>query len=230
MLGELAASIAHEVNQPLSAITLNASASLQWLSMEPPKLAEARQALSNVLQEAKRASDIIARIRAMLKKVTPERALVDANEVVGQVLSLVASELTKAGVTVKTELAPGTTYVRGDRVQLQQVLLNLVVNAIEAMSGTNAPRELLIKTVNIGDRVVVQVEDSGPGLDAAQAKHVFEPFYTTKSKGLGMGLSISRSIIESHGGHLSARPRPAPGTIFEFSLPAANVLEEKVAS
>jgi NO-binding membrane sensor protein with MHYT domain/anti-sigma regulatory factor (Ser/Thr protein kinase) len=230
MLGELAASIAHEVNQPLSAITLNASASLQWLSMEPPKLAEARQALSDVLREAKRASDIIARIRAMLKKVTPERALVDANEVVGQVLSLVASELTKAGVTVKTELAPGTTYVRGDRVQLQQVLLNLVVNAIEAMSGTNAPRELLIKTLNVGDRVVVQVEDTGPGLDAAQAKHVFEPFYTTKSKGLGMGLSISRSIIESHGGHLSARPRPSRGTIFEFTLPAANVLEEKVAS
>lgn len=230
MLGELAASIAHEVNQPLSAITLNAGASLQWLSTEPPKLAEARQALSNVQREAKRASDIIARIRAMLKKVTPERALVDANEVVGQALSLVASELTKAGVTVKTELAPGTAYVRGDRVQLQQVLLNLVVNALEAMSGTNAPRELLIKTLNVGDRVAVQVEDTGPGLDATQAKHVFEPFYTTKSKGLGMGLSISRSIIESHGGHLSTRPRPSRGTIFEFTLPAANVLEENVAS
>ncbi|MCU1271661.1 MAG: histidine kinase [Acidobacteriaceae bacterium] len=230
MLGELAASIAHEVNQPLSAITLNASASLQWLSMEPPKLVEARQALSNVLREANRASEIIARIRAMLKKVTPERALVDANEVVGQVLSLVASELTKAGVTVKTEFAPGTTYVRGDRVQLQQVLLNLVVNAIEAMSGTNAPRDLLIKTENIGDRVVVQVEDSGPGLDAIQAKHVFEPFYTTKSKGLGMGLSISRSIVENHGGHLSTRRSPSHGTIFEFTLPAANVLDEKAAS
>jgi len=230
LLGELAASIAHEVNQPLSGITLNAGASLQWLSMEPPKLAEARQALSNVQREAKRASDIIARIRAMLKKVTPERTLVDANEVVGQVLSLVASELTKAGVTVKTELTPGKAYVRGDRVQLQQVLLNLVVNAIEAMSATNAPRELLIKTLNVGDRVVVQVEDTGPGLDAAQAKHFFEPFYTTKSKGLGMGLSISRSIIESHGGHLSTRPRPSRGTIFEFTLPAANVLEENVAS
>jgi NO-binding membrane sensor protein with MHYT domain len=222
MLGELAASIVHEVNQPLSAITLNTGAALSWLNIEPPNLEEAKKAITRALQEARRATEIISRIRAMLKRASPQIALVNMNEVVGEALSVVASEITKTGVTAKTELTPNAAYVRADRIELQQVLLNLIMNAVQAMSKANHhDRELLIRTANENSSVMVQVEDSGPGLNAFEAERVFEPFYTTKSQGLGMGLSISRSIIEKYGGHLSARPRNSRGAIFEFALPAA---------
>lgn len=220
-LGELAASIAHEINQPLSSIAMSASASLHWLEMQPPNLAEARQAMEKAIREVNRASEIIGRIRAFLKRRPAETAIVSVNEIVGDVLSFVGRELANAGVIAKTELAPDAAVVRGDRVQLQQVLLNLVMNAIEAMSTTNhAPRELIIRSANQGNRVLVQVEDSGPGLDPAQLDRVFEAFFTTKPQGLGMGLSISRSIVEAHGGHLTIKRRDTHGAIFEFTLPA----------
>ncbi len=221
-LGELAASIAHELNQPLTAITLNAGISLRSLAGNPPNLDEAKKAITRALQEAGRAGEIIARIRAMLKRASPQVAWVNMNEVVADVLSLVASELTKEGVTAQTELA-SAAYVRADRIELQQVLLNLVINAMEAMSSPDhQARQLLIRTANIDDSLLVQVEDSGPGLEKVQLERVFEPFFTTKSQGLGMGLSISRTIVEKYGGQLSARSRDSRGTIFEFTLPSGD--------
>lgn len=180
-LGELAASIAHEINQPLASIAMSASASLHWLETQPPNLAEARKAMAKALQEADRAREIIVRTRALLKRRPAEIGSVNVNEIIGDVLSLVGSELANAGVIAKTELAPDAAAVRGDRVQLQQVMVNLVMNAIEAMSTTDRrSRELIIRSVNDGKHVVIQVEDSGPGLAPAQADRVFESFYTTK--------------------------------------------------
>jgi two-component system, sensor histidine kinase and response regulator len=220
-VGELTASIAHEISQPLNAIVMSASAALAWISSEPPNLVLARQTLAKSIQEANRASDVITRIRALLAKAAPDIRTLNMNDVAREVLSLTSGELAKRGITVKAELAAELPPVRGDRVQLQQVMLNLVLNAIEAMANdSNHPRELIIKSEKDTDGVLIQIIDSGTGLDREQAEHIFQPFFTTKPQGLGMGLAISRSIIEAHGGHLSARRRNSYGTIFEVRLPA----------
>jgi NO-binding membrane sensor protein with MHYT domain len=220
-VGELTASVAHEINQPLNAIYMSASAALNWLSTEPPHLEEARRALAKAVQEANRATDVITRIRALLAKAPVEMGIVNLNDVIREVLSLTAGEFAKRDIALKTELAAEIPPVRGDRVQLQQVLLNLVLNAIEAMSATkDGPRQLIVKSSRDADGALMQIEDSGPGLNPEQAERIFQPFFTTKPQGLGMGLSISRSIIEAHGGHLSARRSSSHGTVFEFRLPA----------
>jgi C4-dicarboxylate-specific signal transduction histidine kinase len=220
--GELAASIAHEINQPLAAIAMNASTALNWLDIDPPNLPEARQAISRILKQANRANDIITGIRSMVAKSPPRTENVNMNDIIQDVLSLIGSELAKGRVTVRTELATDSPVVEGDRVQLQQVILNLLINAIEAMSHTSGrPRELVIRATKQDSRILVQVEDSGPGIDPAQADRMFQAFSTTKPQGLGMGLSISRSIIEAHGGHLSARSIDSRGAIFEVDLPIA---------
>jgi two-component system sensor histidine kinase/response regulator len=223
-VGELTASIAHEINQPLNAIVMGASAALGWISSEPPNLAEARQTLAKTIQEANRASDVIAKIRALLAKAAPEIRSLNMNDVAGEVLSLTRGELAKRGIAVKIELAAELPVVRGDRVQLQQVMLNLVLNAIEAMaSNGNHARELIIKSEQDTDGILIQIIDSGTGLDRGQAERIFQPFFTTKPQGLGMGLAISRSIIEAHRGHLSARRRNSHGAIFEIRIPAEDM-------
>ena len=221
-MGELTASIAHEINQPLGAIATDGSATLNWLAMRPPNLAEAREAAKRVIREANRASDVIARIRSLLKKAPPELRSVDANVLIEEVLALLGNELTSAGVVVRTELAADGLALLGDRVQLQQVILNLIMNAIDAMNAiTDRPRELLIKSARNHEGMLVQVHDSGVGLDPEKAELIFQPFFTTKPQGIGMGLSISRSIVEAHGGRLWATPGSPHGAILQFTLPKA---------
>jgi C4-dicarboxylate-specific signal transduction histidine kinase len=222
-LGELTASIAHEVNQPIGAMVTNAGACARWLAAKPPDMAEARSALANIAADGKRAGEVIARIRALTRRQAPRMELLDVNRKVLEVVALAEHEMKTHGIVLRTELAPALPGVAGDRVQLQQVLLNLIVNAIEAMSGVHGqPRELTIVTAaRQPGGVVVEVRDSGPGLGAERVERVFEPFYTTKAQGIGIGLSISRSIVEAHGGRLWATSNQPHGAVFRFSLPVA---------
>ncbi len=221
-LGELTASIAHEINQPLAAVATDATAALHWLAVQPPNLDEAREAVSMAVQEANRASSVIQRIRALLEKTPPRLRPLDGNEVIREVVLLGEGELVRGGVTVKTELAADVPAVLGDRVQLQQVMLNLILNAIDAMSMiTDRRRELFIKSAKHPDGVLIQVQDSGKGLDPEHSDRIFEPFFTTKPEGIGLGLSISHSIIEAHGGRLWAASASPQGAIFQFTLPGA---------
>ena len=221
MMGELAASIAHEVNQPLSGVVSNGSACLRWLAGDAPNLEEAREAARRIVRDGKRAGEVIARIRALTKKISTPREKLDLNETLRQVLALVGDEAKRRSVNIQTKFADGLSPVSGDQVQLQQVVLNLAMNAIEAMSSIgDRARELVITTQNIDtDQVQVTVEDSGVGLDPNTMPKIFEPFYTTKPTGMGMGLSISRSILQAHGGRLWATAKDGPGTIFYFTLP-----------
>jgi len=221
MLGELTASIAHEVNQPLSGVVSNAGACLRWLAGDAPDLEEAREATRRIVRDGKRAGEVIARIRAMTRRTAPAREKLDLNETLRQVLALVEDEAKRKRVGIRTKFANDLFPVSGDQVQLQQVALNLSMNAIEAMSSVDErARELVIQTRNIGpDQVQVTVKDSGVGLDPNATQKIFEPFYTTKPAGMGMGLSISRSILQSHGGRLWATANDGPGTIFYFTLP-----------
>jgi PAS domain S-box-containing protein len=221
-MGELTASIAHEINQPLAAVATNASATLHWLAAQPPNLDEAREAGRRAIQEVNRASGVIERVRALLQKAQPQLWPLDGNEVIREVLRLSEAEFLRGEVTVKTELATDVPRVLGDRVQVQQVILNLVRNAIDAMSMvTDRQRELLIRSAQHPDGVLIQVQDSGKGLDPEHIDRIFEPFFTTKSEGIGMGLSISRSIVEAHGGRLWATPGCPQGAVFQLTLPAA---------
>jgi PAS domain S-box-containing protein len=223
MLGELTASIAHEVNQPLAAIVANAGACARWLAANPPNLENARPLLQAIAADARRASDVIGRIRALVKRQAPQKALLDLNLKINLVIALSEQELRRHDVALETRLADRLPAVPGDRVQLQQVLLNLILNAIEAMSPVHdRPRQLTIVSRQDGASVVVEVRDSGPGFDAGRAERLFEPFYTTKAGGIGIGLSISRSIIEAHGGRLWAAPNSPHGAVFGFSLPVAD--------
>jgi PAS domain S-box-containing protein len=221
-MGELAAAIAHEVNQPLGAVVTYGSASLRWLGGQPPNLEEAREAIERTVREATRASDVIGRIRALLQKGLPQMERLDVNTVIREVLILAGSELLKGGVTVRTELAADVPAVLGDRVQLQQVLLNLILNGVDAMSSiTDRPRDLLVRSSRHLEGVLIQVHDSGVGVDPGQAGHIFEPFFTTKPQGIGMGLSVGRSIVEAHGGRLWFTPGPSHGAFFQFTLAKA---------
>jgi C4-dicarboxylate-specific signal transduction histidine kinase len=238
-LGELTASITHEINQPLSGLVTNANAGLRWLERDSPNLSEVREAFRRIVRDANRAGDVISRIRALFKKAPAANEPLDLNEAIQEVLALVQTELQRNRVTVRSEFASGLPSVSGDRIQLQQVILNLVVNAIEAMSTiAEGPRELGVSSLQVSGAacgsgkhrisgnaqtdsacVQVTVRDTGPGLSSSQLEHVFEPYYTTKSQGMGMGLAISRSIIEAHHGRLWATANLPRGAAFQFTLP-----------
>jgi len=221
-LGELTTSIAHEVSQPLGAMVASAGACARWLGADPPAMAEARSALDNIVADGKRAREVIARIRTLTKRQLPRTDLLDLNRKILEVLALTEREFHSQNIVLRTQLDSTLPGVMGDRVQLQQVLLNLIVNAIEAMSAlNNRSRELTIVSAHGTDGVVVEVRDSGIGLDPDRAERVFEAFYTTKTEGIGIGLSISRSIVEAHGGRLWAVPNQPHGAVFRFSLPGA---------
>ena len=219
-LGELAAAIAHEINQPLAAVITNGSACLRWLAGTTPNLNEARQAVGRIIRDGNRAGDVIAKIRALLRKTSTEKEPVDMNETIREVVALAQGEVQRNGVTLRAELEGDVPPVRGDRVQLQQVVLNLIMNGIEAMSAVgDRPRELIISTQSGEiDQVHVTVQDSGIGLDPKSMERIFDAFYTTKSEGMGMGLAISRSIVENHDGRLWAVPNDGPGATFQFTL------------
>jgi PAS domain S-box-containing protein len=220
-LGELTASIAHEVNQPLAAIVADANASLNWLAAADPDLDMVRDALAAVVKDGHRAADVIQRIRQLATKTETQRAGLDVNDVIRDVLPLVSTEVRSHDVSLRLDLAPALPPILGDRVQLQQVLINLVKNGMEAMAGVgDRPRELVIcSRPHEGDRVLVAVEDAGVGIDPNSVNQLFSSFFTTKPDGMGMGLSISRSIIEGHGGRLWATPNQTHGATFHFVLP-----------
>jgi PAS domain S-box-containing protein len=220
-MGQLTASIAHEVNQPIAGMVTSAQAARRWLDRQPPRLEEARQSLARIVKDGNRAGDVIGRIRDLIKKAPPRKDWADLNEAIREVSELTRREAVKTGVSVQMQLAEGLPLIHGDRVQLQQVILNLIINAIEAMDGVpDGPRELLVSTGHAQPGgVLVAVRDSGPGLAPATREHLFEAFYTTKPNGLGMGLSICRSIIEAHGGRLWAEANEPRGTIFQFLTP-----------
>ena len=219
-MGELTASIAHEVNQPIAATVLNAQAALHWLGAGQPNLEEARQALARIVDDGKRAGDVIRRIRDLIKRAPSRVEWLDINNAIREVIELTRAETVKNDVSMQTELAAGLPLVEGDRVELQHVVLNLIVNAVEAMSAVaEGTRELLISTARADADVLVTVQDSGPGMPAEGLERVFEPFHTTKPTGLGMGLSISRSIIVAHGGRLWASANAPRGAVFQFTVP-----------
>ena len=220
-LGELSASIAHEINQPVAAAVNNASAALRWLGKKPPDLEQAQQALNRIFANGNRASEVIGRIRALIKKAPPRKDDLEINKVILEVIALARGEVVKNGVSVQTQLAEGLSLIHGDRVQLQQVILNLIMNAVQAMSGVSeGSRELLIGTgKDASSGVLVAVQDSGSGLDPENSERLFDPFYTTKPSGMGLGLSICRSIVEAHGGRIWASRNAGPGATVQFTLP-----------
>ncbi len=218
-LGELTASLAHEVNQPIAAAVTNANTCLRWLTRERPDLEEAREAATRIVKDATRAAEIITRIRLLFKKGTAQRELVGVNEMVREMIVLLRGEATRHNVLIGTELATNLPQVMGDRVQLQQVLMNLMLNGIEAMKDVDGQRELLIKSQRAENKdVIVSVSDTGVGLPSQHADQIFDAFFTTKPQGTGMGLSISRSIVESHGGRLWADGNSPRGASFCFTL------------
>jgi C4-dicarboxylate-specific signal transduction histidine kinase len=221
-LGELTASIAHEVNQPLAGVIANAEACLRWLDRGTPDLDAVRRSAQWVIADGYRASEVIRRVRALANKAGIEKAPLDINDVVREVIALVQRELFSQKVSVRTEFAPALPMILGDRVQLQQVIINLVMNGIEAMqSVTDRPRELVIRSrQDETQQVLVSVADCGVGISAENADRLFTAFFTTKSSGMGMGLSICRSIIEAHGGQLWAIPCEPQGALFQFTIPA----------
>jgi PAS domain S-box-containing protein len=224
MMGELAASLSHEITQPIASARNNARAAQNFLDMQPPDFSEVREALSCVVGDTDRAGDIVDRIRDHIKKTPPRKEHFDLNEAINEVIELGRSAIIKNGVWVQTRLSEGLSPIHCDRVQLQQVVLNLILNAAEAMGSVEgAPRDLLISTEQHHTGVLVSVRDSGPGIDPDHLDRVFEAFYTTKSRGVGMGLSICRSIIDAHGGRLWAEANEPRGTIFQFTLPAVQV-------
>jgi C4-dicarboxylate-specific signal transduction histidine kinase len=217
----LTASIAHEVNQPIAAVVTNAEAGLRWLDTQPPNLERVRKALGQIVKDSNRTSDVIGQIRTLIKKEPPRKNHLDINEAVLDVIALIRSEVLRHGISLQTQLATSSPHVQGDRVQLQQVILNMILNAVEAMRGLNeGPRELLISVGEAeSNGVLVAVQDSGPGLDPQSVDRVFEAFYTTKTDGMGMGLAICRSIVEAHEGRMWATANRPRGAVFQFTLP-----------
>src|SRR5712671_6126475 len=221
-VGELTASIAHEINQPLAAVATYAGAALLWLQHDPPNLERARDALQRTIHEGEHAGEIASRVRALVEKAPPRTEAVDIDEVILEVLDLSRNELQRKGISIRTQLATAKPLIRGDRIQLQQLVLNLILNAVDAMSEPGgAPRELSISTRREGaNEILVEVRDSGHGLSPRTMERIFDPFFTTKPDGMGMGLSISRSIVVAHGGRLSAMANEPRGAVFRFALPA----------
>jgi len=224
-MGELAGSIAHEIKQPIAAAHTNAQTCLRWLKRDQPDVQEAREALSRIIQDVTRASEIINRIRVLFKKGEPVREWVDVNEVIREMVSLMRSEAGRRGISIHTELATVLPHIRADRVQLQQVFMNLMLNGIDAIDEGNVAGDLTIKSQQNSDgQVLVSVSDTSIELPAERADKVFDIFFTTKPQGTGMGLSISRSIIESHGGRLWATGNSDRGATFQFTLPVEQAL------
>ena len=219
-MGQLTASIAHEVNQPIAAAVTNAQAALRWMKMEPPDLAEVRRALDRIVRDGKRAGEVIDRIRGQIKKAPSQRDVIDINETIDEVIGLARGEITKNGVLAETQFGDNLPLVHGDRVQLQQVILNLIINAVEAMGSViDGSRELRIRTTKEdANGLCVAVADTGPGLSPELLERIFTPFYTTKPGGMGMGLSICQSIVEAHGGRLWAAADDPHGAVFQFTL------------
>ncbi len=219
-MGQLTASIAHEVNQPIAGAVTSADAGLRWLAAQPPDLEEVRNAFERVIKAGNRASEVIGRIRALIRKVPERKAPLDINETILETIALTRGEMRRHYILLQTELANGLPRIWGDRVQLQQVILNLIMNAIEAMSEVSeGSRELLIGTsADTPGSVIVAVRDSGPGLKPESLGRLFDPFYSTKPAGMGMGLSICRSITEAHGGRLWATANSPRGAVFQFTL------------
>jgi C4-dicarboxylate-specific signal transduction histidine kinase len=224
-MGQLSASIAHEINQPLAASLTNAQTALRWLAAAPPKLEKARQTLNRIVENNNRASEIVSGIRALIKKEPPKRELLNLNQIVADVIAIASNEARQHNIKVRIELGRDLRPSRADRVQLRQVLLNLVVNAIEAMrDGRSTLRELRVATMNAeAEGVLVVIADTGPGFGAVEPERLFDNFYTTKSSGLGMGLSICRSIVEELGGQLRARANVPQGAVFEFNIPPGDL-------
>jgi len=222
-IGELTAAIAHEVNQPLAAVVANADACVAWLGLPTPDLDEARAAAGRAVQGATRASEVITRIRSLIRKGSTEREPVQLNQVIEETVALAAAQAARNGAIVSTTLSLTLPSVFGDRIQLQQVILNLVINAIEAMRDvTVRERKLTIRSAENDDRQVrISFEDTGVGITPETMTRLFEPFFTTRAQGIGIGLAISRSIIEAHGGRLWAESEPGRGSVFQFTLPAA---------
>jgi PAS domain S-box-containing protein len=240
-LGELTASIAHEINQPLAAVVSNANASLRWLSRDSPDLAEACEAIRRIIRDGNRAGDVISRMRTLFKKASTTKERLDINEAIEEVVTLAQSQLQRNRVSLQTQLATDLPLILGDRIQLQQVILNLLINGIQAMTEVDeGPRELWVSSEKVTEisgesekdtlnnialaeaewtHVLITVRDSGPGLDPKCLGRLFDAFYTTKSQGLGMGLTISRSIVEAHGGRLRPKANLPRGAVFEFTLP-----------
>ena len=217
-VGELAASIAHEVSQPLSAVVANGRACIQWLSAEPADVAKAKVAAERIIRDGKEAGEVVQHVRALFKKTALKRVALNVNEVIEEVLSLIHNETVRKRISVETELDKRLLPTLGDRVQLQQVIFNLLLNGIEAMEGVvGRPKRLIIRSIQNSNAILVEMRDYGTGV--ADSTKVFEAFYTTKEKGMGMGLSVCRSIVEAHGGELGISPSEGPGTTFFFSLP-----------
>jgi PAS domain S-box-containing protein len=220
-LGELAASIIHEVNQPLAAIATNGEACLRFLNRDVPDLNEVHDAVVGMMADSRRAGEVILRIRALCRKTEPNKIRLDINDVINEVALLIQRELIEHGVSLRRELSAAPVFVLGDRIELQQVVINLLMNGMEAMEAvTDRPRDLLIRTQQDAEQVLVAIQDSGTGIEPENADRLFRSFFTTKPSGLGMGLSICRSIIEAHGGRLCAAPNTGPGATFQFTLPA----------
>ncbi len=226
-MAELTASLAHEVNQPISAAVTNADACLRWLASDTPNLEEARAAATGMVKDGMRAAEIISRIRMLFKKGTPQRELLDVNELIREMIVLLRGELARYSVSVRPELAPDLPQVMGDRVQLQQVMMNLISNSIDAMKDLDGSRELAIKSQRAeNEQLMVSVSDTGVGLPLQQADQIFNAFFTTKFHGTGMGLSISRSIVESHSGRLWAADNSPRGASFHLILPTKVAVHE----
>jgi C4-dicarboxylate-specific signal transduction histidine kinase len=219
-LGELAASLAHEIRQPIAAALTNARTCVRWLEHQPPELEEARAAAGRSAADSTRAADIVTRVRSLFQKAPPRQGSVDVNAVVREMIAVFRSEAQRHAVAVRTTLARDLPIVSADGVQLQQVLMNLVVNAVEALRGWDGAREVSITTARDGDGCLVSVSDTGPGLPPEQLDTIFDAFFTTKPDGTGMGLPICRSIVEAHGGRIWAEPGNERGVSFRFTLPA----------
>jgi C4-dicarboxylate-specific signal transduction histidine kinase len=225
-MGELTASLAHEVNQPIAAALTDSRTCLRWLTHDQPDLGEAREAAARMISDATRASEIISRIRSLFKKESLQRELVDVNEVIRGMIVLLRSEASRHSISMRMELPEGLPQITGDRVQLQQVLMNLMINSIEAMKEVDGLRELCIKSQRADDGdLLVSVSDTGVGLPPQQVNQIFNSFFTTKPDGTGMGLRISQSIVESHGGRLWSADNPPRGALFQFTLPSEPTVE-----
>src|SRR6266487_258507 len=230
-MGELTASLAHEVNQPIAAAVTNANACLRWLTSDPPNLEEARASALSIVKDGMRAAEIISRIRLLFEKGTPQRELVDVNEIIREMIVLLRGEVMRHSISVRAELAADLPQVMGDRVQLQQVMMNLITNNIDAMKDVDGTRELAIKSQRAEhEQLMVRVSDTGVGLPPQQADQIFSAFFTTKPHGTGMGLSISRSIVESHSGRLWAANNSSRGASFHIILPTKVEVSAKLCS
>jgi signal transduction histidine kinase len=219
-MGELTASLAHEVNQPIAAAMTDANTCLRWLKRDHPDLEEAREAATRVVKDATRAAEIISRTRLLFKRVNPQSELVDINDIIRETLALMIGDMSRNSISVRIELEDDLPKITGDRVQLQQVIMNLMVNGIDAMKDGNGTRELAINSQHADNQqLIVSISDTGVGLPVVQADQIFNAFFTTKPNGTGMGLRISRSIVESHGGRLWATDNSPRGAVFHLTLP-----------